>query len=300
MVLAPPSLEPRVQANLRWLRPPWESPPTRPSPVLCKFLKESSPCLAEAALPASPQVLPWSEIYPRITAYPPVLQALLAPAATPEDYYQHLVAAARGVGLTDPQVMLGLLWHAPLGEGIALPRRREYFQQLVRQAGAGGPGTRLPERRASRRGAPGPLGPSGGEPEETSAPPGRGGALDGDFPTPPATAAPASVPEAPERRHEPLQGNGNGRRTSPEAEEEYIDSWGEFLRLSRDTLVVDRRRYEAMIYELGKLGAWQEVGKREHRENCRLREKIEARWNRELEFLRQLQVKTDKKGSRRW
>jgi hypothetical protein len=108
------------------------------------------------------------------------------------------------------------------------------------------------------------------------------------------------VPEAPERRDEPLQGNGNGRRTSPEAEEEYIDSWGEFLRLSRDTLVVDRRRYEAMIYELGKLGAWQEVGKREHRENCRLREKIEARWNRELEFLRQLQVKTDKKGSRRW
>jgi hypothetical protein len=43
LVLAPPSLEPKAQATLRWLRPPWENPPTRPSPALCKFLKESCP-----------------------------------------------------------------------------------------------------------------------------------------------------------------------------------------------------------------------------------------------------------------
>jgi len=32
LVLAPPSLEPKAQATLRWLRPPWENP--RPDPAL--------------------------------------------------------------------------------------------------------------------------------------------------------------------------------------------------------------------------------------------------------------------------
>jgi hypothetical protein len=37
VVLTPPSLEPQAQATMRWLRPPWENPRTRPSPALCKF-----------------------------------------------------------------------------------------------------------------------------------------------------------------------------------------------------------------------------------------------------------------------
>ena len=117
MVLAPPSLEPKAQATLRWLRPPWENPPTRPSSALCKFIKDSAPPLGAVVSPPSPQVPTWAEIYPSITGYPSVLQALLAPAPTPGEYYEALVSAARDAGLMDSQVLLGLLWHAPLGDG---------------------------------------------------------------------------------------------------------------------------------------------------------------------------------------
>jgi hypothetical protein len=79
-----------------------------------------------------------------------------------------------------------------------------------------------------------------------------------------------------------------------------VDTWSELFRLSRDHLVVDRRRYEAMIYELGKLGAWQDFFKGQQRENRNLREKIESQWAKELEFFRQLSSKNDKKGWRKW
>jgi len=59
---------------------------------------------------------------------------------------------------------------------------------------------------------------------------------------------------------------------------------------------VERRRYEAMIYELGKLGALQDFFKREHRQNKALRDKLESQWTKELEYLRQLVAKKTKKG----
>lgn len=78
------------------------------------------------------------------------------------------------------------------------------------------------------------------------------------------------------------------------------DSWAELFRLGRDHLIVERRRYEAMIYELGKLGAWQEFLRQQQRDNRQLREKIEAQWARELEYFRQLSFKGDKRGWRKW
>ncbi len=114
---------------------------------------------------------------------------------------------------------------------------------------------------------------------------------------PPSSPPPSSG--TPWRRDEPRRPNGNGRVRLPEGEE-YFDSWAELFRLSRDNLVVDRQRYEAMIYELGKLGAWQDFFKKQHRENKSLREKIEAQWAKELEFFRQLSSKNDKKGWRKW
>jgi|UniRef100_A0A7C3Z0K6 hypothetical protein len=289
MVLAPPSLEPRAQAALRWLRPPWENPPTRPSPALCKFLKESTPSLVEGAPLAAPRVPSWAEIYPIITKYPAVLQALLAPAAKPEDYYQSLVAAARGSGLDDPQVVLGLLWHAPMGNNGLLTQRWEYFRRLVYGHGEDlekplsgpQPGSLPPFQEA---GASGPMGPehrgtganNGGKSQEAGVP----GFTAGGLP-------PANGSQAPRR--------GNGRAPQPGGED-YFDSWSELFRFSQDHLIVDRRRYEAMIYELGKLGAWQEFFKGQQRENRSLREKIESHWAKELEFLRQLSSKNHKKG----
>ena len=79
LVLAPPSLEPKAQSNLRWLRPPWESPPSRPCQALCKLITETAPRVATQPANPGPAVLPWAEIYPAISQHPRVLQALLAP-----------------------------------------------------------------------------------------------------------------------------------------------------------------------------------------------------------------------------
>jgi hypothetical protein len=219
MVLAPPSLEPQAQTTMRWLRPPWENPPTRPSPALCKFLKESSPSLLEADLSSPPQVPTWAEIYPNITRYPSVLQALLAPAPQPEDYYRALVAAARTAGLDDPQMILGLLWHAPLGDNGHLTQRWEYFQRLVSGDDDGEQEKHLPERRApgNRRVPPasdmaGAARQSGGESPDPGAANGRRSPEAG-VPSP-APGAPPPAAGGP-RRDEARRSNGNGRVHPP-------------------------------------------------------------------------------------
>jgi hypothetical protein len=119
-----------------------------------------------------------------------------------------------------------------------------------------------------------------------------------DLPGPPPgeSAPPAGTPLY---RDGKRRDNGNGHLSQPDGED-YFDSWAELFRLSRDNLVVDRRRYEAMIYELGKLGAWQDFFKGQQGENRNLREKIEAQWSRELDFFRQLSSKNGKKGWKLW
>jgi hypothetical protein len=72
--------------------------------------------------------------------------------------------------------------------------------------------------------------------------------------------------------------------------------WSELWRFSHDNLIVERRRYEAMIYELGKLGALNDYFKREHRQNKALKDKLESQWTKELDYLRQLVAKKTKKG----
>jgi hypothetical protein len=299
MVLAPPSMEPKAKATLRWLRPPWETPPTRPSPALCKFVKESAPSLLESPIPPGSQVPTWSELYSTITGYPLLLQALLAPAATPEEYYQTLVASAREAGLSDPQVLLGILWHAPLGDGVRTPERWEYFQQLVGR-GEGRPGHLPPRGPAQGRLTPPPAGvvspPRVPETRSESGIPGGQWPPVAGYPSAPSEE-PAAGGRGPRNGRHPVRGAGYQRQTDTE---DYFDSWAELFRLGQDHMVVDRRRYEAMIYELGKLGAWQDFLKGQGRENKQLRDKIEAQWTRELEFFRQLSSKNGKKGWRVW
>jgi hypothetical protein len=299
MVLAPPSMEPKAKATLRWLRPPWETPPTRPSPALCKFVKESAPTLLEAPEAPGAQVPTWSEIYPTITGYPSLLQALLAPAATPEEYYQTLAATAHEAGLHDSQVLLGILWHAPLGDGARTPERWEYFQRLVGHSD--GQPDQGPRRTPARgRVTPPPAGliTPPRIPETGSEP----GIAEGQWP--PVAGYPSAPPGEPTAG---VQLPKNGRHSTNGAgyqrqkdKGEYFDSWAELFKLGRDHLVVDRRRYEAMIYELGKLGAWQDFLKGQNRENKQLRDKIETQWARELDFFRQLSSKNGKKGWRVW
>jgi hypothetical protein len=97
-------------------------------------------------------------------------------------------------------------------------------------------------------------------------------------PAAPSATWPGEMPPA----SEPQPGGahpGNGGATG---------SWQEIVRASQENLVVERRRYEAMIYELGKLKVWQEICKQERRENKSLYVKLEAQLAREVDYLRQL------------
>ncbi|MCL6620960.1 MAG: bifunctional DNA primase/polymerase [Syntrophobacterales bacterium] len=272
LVLAPPSMEPQLQTNLRWLRPPWESPPTRPSPALCRFISDHAPRLqAEQARPL-PEVMAWSRIYPLIQPHPRILQALLAPATSFEAYYRTLLMEARAVGLEDPAVLMGLLWHAPLGDTRDSWEKAAHLEELVKQSLSG-------VEPLSPDNPPGP-GPQAGSPAATD--PGA------PLPGPPEAAPYAGMVPS------PPGGNGHAR---PEPGGPLPPTWQEMLRLTQENLLVERRRYEAMIYELGKLGALQEFFRRENRQNKALRDKLESQWTAELEYLRQqLTAKKPKKG----
>jgi hypothetical protein len=68
--------------------------------------------------------------------------------------------------------------------------------------------------------------------------------------------------------------------------------------VSHENILVQRERYEAMLYELGKLGAWHEVQKLYFRENKSLREKLESQQQKEVLHLRRLC--SQKKGKGWW
>jgi hypothetical protein len=286
LVMAPPSLEPRTQANWRWLKTPWDCAPSQPPAVLRKIIEFTAPG-QESSL-ATPVIPAWEEIYPAIASHPTLLQALMNPAPSPESYYQHLLAAAREVGLQESQVLLGLLWHAPLGDARERPQGWKYLQELLlggvvagRLQGGGlqddkpgqSPGF-LERMRAIAR-------DPGRSVESRRSPP----APEGDVDSRPLSGHTAISFEWP---GEEQPGPGYKPGGPRQGKEEPGDSWQEFVRASQENLVVERRRYESMIYELGKLQVWQEICKQERREKKTLNLKLEAQLAREVDYLRQL------------
>ena len=286
LVLAPPSLEPRTQANWRWLKPPWDSAPSQPPPVLRKIIEFTAPgpdsCLSAPVIPS------WEKIYPAIAPHPTVLQALMNPAPSPESYYQHLLAAAWAIGLKEPHLLLALLWHAPLGDARERPQGWKYLQQLLNggvlagrlQGGClqdeePGQSPATGERIRAIAEEPVPCVDSRHSPRP----------VEGDYCSRASSGYTAISPdwpgdEQPAQSHKPSgPHHGNG---------ESGDSWQEFVRASQGNLIVERRRYEAMIYELGKLKVWQEICKQERRENKSLNLKLEAQLAREVDHLRHL------------
>jgi hypothetical protein len=132
LVLAPPSQEPQAREPWRWRQPPWEAPPPPPRPAVWQFLKEYIP----AAL-VKREVPPWPEIYRKIACHGSMLKALLVPPTSQDAYYQGILNTALGLGLKEPLLLVGLLWHAPHGEYRNDPDKLDYFQELVAQARSG-------------------------------------------------------------------------------------------------------------------------------------------------------------------
>ncbi|MDI6852653.1 MAG: bifunctional DNA primase/polymerase [Deltaproteobacteria bacterium] len=293
VVLAPPSLEPRAQSNLRWLRPPWESPPPRPSAGLCRFIREHAPVMPQAAPKSEPASPPWSEIYPVISQHPQVLQALLEPAPSPERYYQRLLQTAKAADLEDSRILFGLLWHAPLGNSHSHPQRAQYLEGLIKQTLAGlddiqpweAESAPLRQTRESSSQADTRVNPTSAPGLKQDSP----ADLDFDFDLP--FPAPAS------EKMEPASNQpANGQGSRQPGWQDIYEAWSQMCRFSHENLVVERRRYETMIYELGKLGALSDFFKRECRQNKALRDKLESQWTKELDHLRQLVGQKTKKG----
>jgi hypothetical protein len=305
LVLAPPSLEPRVQENMRWLRPPWETPPCRPSPRLWQFLMEHIPNLAAPEPEDEPQVPEWGDIYGTISVHPTVLQILLAPATSPEEYYLQILQTALESGLTDPQVLLGLLWHAPLGDARSRPQGRQELQNLI--AGS----QKKDESQAALERVTTLLQELQGAFAALS---GAGGQAPAAAPLPPLPSKPAPPPapvsynhsppnSQPEVWNEPGGSFSHPRQNQTNSLPEVYDHAAmRVLWRPRGNIQVERDRYEAMLYELGKLGAWNEIQQDYSRENKLLREKIESQREKEISRLRRLctQNQNEKKDKGWW
>jgi hypothetical protein len=131
IVPAPPSFDPAVQESWRWLCPPWEKRPRSPSQLLCNFLRQQ--VIGEPEAPAAVN-LSWQEIYCLVSPHETLLKALFATTPSMEDYYHDLLRTAGRVGIKAPEVLLALLWHAPLGDARQHPARWDYLQKLVAAA----------------------------------------------------------------------------------------------------------------------------------------------------------------------
>ena len=286
LVMAPPSLEPRTQANWRWLKPPWDSAPSQPPAVLRKIIEFTAP--GQDYSLSAPVIPSWEDIYPAITSHPTILQALMNPAPSPESYYQHLLAAARATGMNEPELLLGLLWHAPLGDARERPQGWKYLQQLLNGGVLAGPlpGGSLQDDEPGQLQAPGERvraifqDPVHCAESPHSPPPVEGVSCSRASSGHTAISLEWPGEEQPAKSRKP---SGPHQDTG-----EFNDSWQEFIRTSQGNLIVERRRYEAMIYELGKLQVWQEICKQERREKKTLNLKLEAQLAREVDYLRHL------------
>lgn len=145
LVLVPPSRELENQGAWRWLASPQDRPPRYPGLQMWRFLREQKLIQTRPGSPADWEPPFWEEIYRVISSHPCILQALLAPAASPEDYYREVAQTAWAAGLQDPGMLLGLLWHAPLGDAQRKPERWEYLQQLAADLPRPPEGTAGPE-----------------------------------------------------------------------------------------------------------------------------------------------------------
>jgi hypothetical protein len=133
VVLAPPSFDPETGETWVWLSPPWQRAPQLPKRSLWRFLQEH---LAGKPAALSAVTLTWQEIYCLVSPHESLLQALYASPQSMEGYYQGIIQAAGEAGLTTPEVLRALLWHAPWGDAPQHPETWHSLEKLVLEAQA--------------------------------------------------------------------------------------------------------------------------------------------------------------------
>jgi hypothetical protein len=76
----------------------------------------------------------WVEIYHLITPHEQLLEALLAPFSSLEEYYHNLLEAALSGGFHEKSFLLGLLMNAPQGDILENPERGSQLKRMVCEA----------------------------------------------------------------------------------------------------------------------------------------------------------------------
>lgn len=301
----PPSLVPGAQETSRWLVPPWEKPPAPPTPRLVEFLKGHFPS-AEPEKLQEPDLPEWEEIFAHISPQPRLMQTLLTPVANSEEYYRMLLGEARHSGLQDERLLLGLLWHAPLGAGRHDPNALQRFKDLiappaeVREEPPGGDISQVQQQLAElikelssslanlKKEREHTLKDAFKNPYYFSGPPDQDGSEKKSRPLGPKNPNLDDFTDdcLPMRSQPALTGG-----------KPNLDFTSSPLYLQGE-IPVNRKQYEAMIYELGRLGALEKFNHRFVREANSLKAKAEAQRQEEIDHLRQMI--RDKKNTRWW
>jgi len=151
LILLPPSLDPGTQEHWRWQQPPWDSAPSPlPISILNSWHSLQEPTTSAGSDLKDGPVVSWQELYCLISPFETLLQAFTDQEASLEDYYQHLLQTALEAGLTDADLLLSLLCHAPRGDARQVPERWAYLQTMVRRSLLGHSPQSLSPRHESR------------------------------------------------------------------------------------------------------------------------------------------------------
>jgi hypothetical protein len=127
----PPSFDPETMETWRWLCPPWEKSPQSPSQPLLVFLQQHLNREPQTQAEVS---LSWQEVYCLVSPHELLLDALSASYPSVRNYYEGILQAAAAVGISAPEVLLSLLWHAPRGNVRQHPEIWNDLQKSVAQA----------------------------------------------------------------------------------------------------------------------------------------------------------------------
>jgi hypothetical protein len=291
-VALPPSPGPDSGEQIRWLVPPWENPPSPATPRLLDFLKGHFPAVDLRNQQTEPNIPAWEEIWAHVASHARLMQTLLTPATKGEDYYRTLLQEARTAGLQDQRLLLGLLWHAPLGEARHEPNRLQWLKDFLKDKDS----DEIPDPSQIQKQFADLLKELSRTVADLNKE--RENSLKDRFKTPLASppgpdnyslenksCLPRKFCPTPEHGQEvrPHMSSLPGAPTD-KSSRLFIQS----SMYPQGDIPVDRKQYEAMIYELGRLEALQKFNNRSVREGNSLKAKIEAQRQEEIDHLRQL------------
>jgi len=297
-VALPPSLPTGSVEPSHWLIPPWEKPPAPPSPRLLDFLRSQFPATTATPEVADAEIPAWEEVLNHIMPHPRLMQTMLTPQPVAEEYYRTLLATAREAGLQDPNLLLGLLWHAPLGVHRQQAESLPWFQELI--LGQQAAPTADQEESPALAQVQQQLAALLEDLQKTMASlkeerqrvlqesfrPSHSFAAGSDQQTP-GGSPPRHFAQMFDQESSPPQAPPISRAPRPPIEWPSVSVF-QSSPFAQGEIPVNRKQYEAMIYELGRLAAMEKVNSHFVRESSSLRAKLEKQRQAEIDSLRQL------------